>query len=265
MVKVRYLDNTDCGRRIDKYDSREQAEAAIAKELEKIKGYFREREYHCETLGDLTRIWTSDDSLEYSSWRILPNGSMKTDKITIDDLLDKAEELGWFILKDNISWEFNRSSPIGKVFSFDIFTDDVHNADDMVREIRFCASDFDADIYAGEEWVDWVEEQDRVDSFPNFKTFEKDAIDVKLMLNKLASVMEDVLEGKLDDEESPETPNEESARIFCDALKTLASKPENLDNLRSYLSHHFDKWLSKYGSNPENISCELRDFADMEI
>ena len=110
-----------------------------------------------------------------------------------------------------------------------------------------------------------TETQDQVDSFPNYRTFEKDVVDVKLMLNRLASAMEDVLEGKLDDEESPETPNEESARIFCDAIKTLASKPENLDNLRSYLSHHFDKWLSKYGSSPENISCELRDFADMEI
>lgn len=186
---------------------------------------------------------------------------MKKDIITINDLLDEAEELGWFIKESDIGWEFNQRSPAGEDFGFYVSARDVHNADDMVREIRSYADDFDT----GEHIEMWMEARGRVAGVPDVKTLVKDADDIKLMLKRLVSAMEDALEGRLEDEESPETPNEESARIFCDAIKTLASKPENLDNLRSYLSHHFDKWLSKYGSSPENISCELRDFADMEI
>ena len=38
------------------------------------------------------------------------------------------------------------------------------------------------------------------------------------------------------------------AAQFCDAIRELASKPENLENLESYLEYHFDKWMEKYGS-----------------
>lgn len=39
---------------------------------------------------------------------------------------------------------------------------------------------------------------------------------------------------------------EKAAADFCAAIKEIASKPENLDNLESYLSAHFAAWLQKY-------------------
>ena len=56
--------------------------------------------------------------------------------VNIDDLLDKAEELGWCIHESDTEWEFIQNSPAGEDFFFDISASDVHSADDMVREIR---------------------------------------------------------------------------------------------------------------------------------
>lgn len=58
---------------------------------------------------------------------------------------------------------------------------------------------------------------------------------------------------------------EKEARFFCEAIKTLANKPENLNNLESYLSYNFNAWLTKWGNTPENITAEMREFAEMEI
>lgn len=57
---------------------------------------------------------------------------------------------------------------------------------------------------------------------------------------------------------------EKEARIFCEAIKILASKPENLNNLESYLSYHFTSWLTKWANTPENMTAEMREFAEME-
>lgn len=59
--------------------------------------------------------------------------------------------------------------------------------------------------------------------------------------------------------------HEQTAKLFCEALRTIAGKPENLDNLESYLSYHFAEWMNKYANTPENITAELKSFADMEI
>lgn len=117
--------------------------------------------------------------------------------VNIDDLLDKAEELGWCIHESDTEWEFIQNSPAGEDFSFDVGTDDVHNADDMVREIRSYANGFDAEEHAKM----WIEAQGWVSGVPDLKTLVKDADDIKLMLNKLASAMEDVLQGESDDED----------------------------------------------------------------
>jgi hypothetical protein len=58
--------------------------------------------------------------------------------------------------------------------------------------------------------------------------------------------------------------HEQTAKEFCEALKAIAGKPENLDNLKSYLSYHFADWMNKYANTPENITAELKSFADME-
>ena len=58
--------------------------------------------------------------------------------------------------------------------------------------------------------------------------------------------------------------NEEAARIFVNAIRRFAENPGGLDNLESYLSYHFDKWLIKYANNPENISAEMKSFSEIE-
>lgn len=54
---------------------------------------------------------------------------------------------------------------------------------------------------------------------------------------------------------------EEEARQFCAAIKKLAANEAALDNLESYLSMHFDTWLTKFANTPENIVDELESFA----
>ena len=55
------------------------------------------------------------------------------------------------------------------------------------------------------------------------------------------------------------------AAQFCNAIRELANKPENLQNLESYLEWHFDKWLEKYTNTPEDIAAEMEIFAQMDI
>ena len=55
------------------------------------------------------------------------------------------------------------------------------------------------------------------------------------------------------------------AAQFCNAIRELANKPENLQNLENYLEWHFDKWLKKYASTPDCMAAEMSDFAQMEI
>ena len=57
----------------------------------------------------------------------------------------------------------------------------------------------------------------------------------------------------------------ESAKMFVNAIKTIASKENNLSNLESYLSYHFQTWLEKYANSPEGLANELKQFAEMEI
>lgn len=57
----------------------------------------------------------------------------------------------------------------------------------------------------------------------------------------------------------------EQAIQFCNAIRTLANKPENLNNLESYLTYSFDKWLEKWANTPADITTEMKAFAEMEI
>ena len=59
--------------------------------------------------------------------------------------------------------------------------------------------------------------------------------------------------------------NKKNADIFTQAIKDLASKPENLENLNSYLSFHFSTWLEKWANTPEGLAEELKAFATMEV
>ena len=55
------------------------------------------------------------------------------------------------------------------------------------------------------------------------------------------------------------------AAQFCEYIRTIVSKPDNLDNLESYLSFSFGDWLKKYANNPANMAAEMREFANMII
>lgn len=55
------------------------------------------------------------------------------------------------------------------------------------------------------------------------------------------------------------------AAQFCEHIRTLAAKPENLDNLESYLSYHFPVWLQRWANTPETLTAEMREFANMII
>ena len=55
--------------------------------------------------------------------------------------------------------------------------------------------------------------------------------------------------------------NKQIADIFIQAIKDLASKPENLENLNSYLCYHFPKWLEMYASTPEGLAEEMKMFS----
>lgn len=59
--------------------------------------------------------------------------------------------------------------------------------------------------------------------------------------------------------------NEEAARDFCEAIRTIATKPENMANLKYYLGSHFDKWLERFANTPADFAAELKEFANMEI
>ena len=58
---------------------------------------------------------------------------------------------------------------------------------------------------------------------------------------------------------------EQTAKLFCEALQTIAGKPQNLENLEHYLSIHFCEWLNKFANTPEGITAELKNFAEMNI
>ena len=58
---------------------------------------------------------------------------------------------------------------------------------------------------------------------------------------------------------------EKVAEQFVNAIKTIAEKPENLDNLQWYLSYHFEVWVKKYANTPEGLTAEMVEFANMKI
>lgn len=59
--------------------------------------------------------------------------------------------------------------------------------------------------------------------------------------------------------------NEVYAKIFCDAIRAMAEKPENINNMESYLAYHFAAWLEKYVDYPEDLAMEMKMFAEMEV
>ena len=59
--------------------------------------------------------------------------------------------------------------------------------------------------------------------------------------------------------------NTECAKVFIEAIKTIAEKSENIDNLQCYLENHFDVWMEKCAHTPEGLAYEMKSFAEMEL
>ena len=59
--------------------------------------------------------------------------------------------------------------------------------------------------------------------------------------------------------------NKKYAEMFINAIKEIATKPDNLDNFECYLSNHFDYWLEKFANTPVGLASELKQFAEMEV
>lgn len=54
---------------------------------------------------------------------------------------------------------------------------------------------------------------------------------------------------------------EKEARQVCAAIKKMAEKENTLDNFETYLSFHFKEWLEKFANTPQDMACELQEFA----
>lgn len=121
----------------------------------------------------------------------------------INELLNRAEELGWSIYESHEEWEFGQRSPAGEDFNFCVCVSDVNSPEDLIHEIRSYANDFDVEEHAKM----WIEAQGKVSCVPDIKTLVKDADAIKLMLNKLAFAMEDVLEGREEDDDERAEPS----------------------------------------------------------
>ncbi len=55
----------------------------------------------------------------------------------------------------------------------------------------------------------------------------------------------------------------ELAHEFCNSIKALAENENNLNNLESYLSRHFEVWLEKYAHDADGLVSEMNIFATM--
>ena len=110
-----------------------------------------------------------------------------------EKLVDKAEKIGWTVYIDEDVWDFRQYSPAGEDFWFFISKNDVNSEEDMVREVRSYANGFDTEEHV-QMWLEGG--RNGVSGVPDLKTLVKDADDIKLMLNKLASALESVMNGE---------------------------------------------------------------------
>lgn len=57
--------------------------------------------------------------------------------------------------------------------------------------------------------------------------------------------------------------HEKEAAKFCAAIKKLAENENNLQNLETYLTYHFAEWLKVFADNPEKLTWEIEQFANI--
>lgn len=155
---------------------------------------------------------------------------------------------------DGYDVELETYSPEGEDVIVSLIYDGTE--EDFIRQFRSCAEGFDAEEHAKM----WIESRGKNGVPDSIKDLLEDAEWIKSTLEEVADDLENI-----DNEEDTEETKEKLATMFVSAIKEIASKPDNLDNLECYLSHHFDVWMEKFASNPEGLVSELKQFAEMEI
>lgn len=98
--------------------------------------------------------------------------------------------------------------------------------------------------------------------FEEFQDTMRDRASEAFTLSRKISSM---IKGDEDKDSKEHTNNAECAEVFIKAIKTIADKPENLENLKLYLEHHFNTWLEKFADTPECLAYEMKQFAEMEL
>ena len=156
---------------------------------------------------------------------------------------------------DGYDVELETYSPEGEDVIISLIYDGTE--EDFIRQFERYAEDFDAEEHA-EMWVN----SRGNNGVPNsIRDLLDDAEWIKNTLMEIAEELNNID----NEEEDTEETKEELAEKFINAIKEIASKPDNLDNLECYLSHHFDVWMEKFAYNPECLVSELKHFAEMEI
>ena len=104
-------------------------------------------------------------------------------------LIEKAEELDWRVnIYDGSNWEFEKYSPAGEDFIFSIDTKD---PEDVWREVRRYANDFDTEEHI-EMWVQ--AKRYGTNGVPSIRRLVEDADDIDEMLDELADALREVTE-----------------------------------------------------------------------
>jgi len=108
-------------------------------------------------------------------------------------LFYKADGLDWKVnVYDKTEWEFEKYSPAGEDFIFTITAD---KPEDVWREVRRYANDFDQD----EHIEMWVNARHNVAGVPSIRVLVEDAAEIEKMLDELADALQEVTEDAIQD------------------------------------------------------------------
>lgn len=157
---------------------------------------------------------------------------------------------------DGCDVELETYSPEGEDVIISLIYDGTE--EDFIRQFRSYAEGFDAEEHAEM----WIESRGKNGVPDSIKDLLEDAEWIKSTLEEVADDLENI---DNQEEDTEEINREELAEKFINAIKEIASKPDNLDNLECYLSYHFDVWMEKFAYNPECLVSELKHFAEMKI
>lgn len=105
----------------------------------------------------------------------------------VEALIEKAEELGWVVHRDEEGIEFEQGSPAGEDFCFYV------RFPNIVREVREYYEGFDPEEHV-QMWVEAKSNSNNPnrDAIPSIRTLVKDADEIEEMLKTLSDALEDV-------------------------------------------------------------------------